>query len=144
MGRRRLGRETAFKALYRVDLMGREIEDALAEMADDSGRDAEALDFARGLLETIGAHRPEVDERLRLAAPNWELDRMGAVDRSILRLGIAEILFWKWIPDRVSIDEYVEIAKKYGTERSSGFVNAILDRIARDGPRTESEARESA
>ena len=144
MGRRRLGRETAFKALYRIDLMGKGIEEALADVGDDQGRDAEALEFARDLLETIGTHRPEVDERLRQAAPNWELERMGAVDRSILRLGIAEILYWKWIPDHVSIDEYVEIAKKYGTERSSGFVNAILDRIARDGPRTESEARESA
>ena len=78
MGRRRLGRETAFKALYRIDLMGKGIEDALADVGEDRGRDTEALGFARDLLETIGAHRPEVDERLRLAAPNWELDRMGS------------------------------------------------------------------
>ncbi len=57
---------------------------------------------------------------------------MGVVDRSILRLGVAEILYWEWIPQEVSIDEYVEIAKKYGTEKSGGFVNAVLDRIAKE------------
>jgi N utilization substance protein B len=65
---------------------------------------------------------------------------MGVVDRSVLRLGTAEILYWPWIPDRVSIDEYVEIAKKYGTEHSGGFVNAILDRVSRDSETEESDA----
>ncbi len=131
MGRRRLGRESAFKALYRIDLLGTGIEEAIVELASEE-RDEEALVFARDLLETVGAHRPEVDERLRLAAPQWGLERMGVVDRSILRLGVAEILYWEWIPQEVSIDEYVEIAKKYGTEKSGGFVNAVLDRIAKE------------
>jgi N utilization substance protein B len=113
----------------------------LAEVATDEEGDPEATGFARDLLETVGAHRSELDERLRQASPHWELDRMGVVDRSILRLGIAEILYWKWIPDKVSIDEYVEIAKKYGTEKSSGFVNAILDRIAREGPKSQAKEK---
>ena len=58
--------------------------------------------------------------------------RMAAVDRSLLRLGATEILYWRWIPDEVSIDEYVELAKKFGSEEASGFVNAVLDRIARE------------
>ncbi len=132
MGRRRLGRETAFKALYRIDLMGKGMDDALAEVAGDEGRDPEASSFARDLLETVGEHRPALDERLRAAVPHWDLERLGAVDRSILRLGLAEILYWEWIPEEVSIDEYVEIAKKYGTERSGGFVNAVLDRARRE------------
>jgi N utilization substance protein B len=131
MGRRRLGRECAFKALYRIDLMGKGIEDALAEVAAED-RDAQAAGFARDLLETVGAHRTELDEKLRVAVPHWDLERLGIVDRSILRLGLAEILYWEWIPEEVSIDEYVEIAKKFGTERSGGFVNAVLDRVARE------------
>lgn len=136
MGRRRLGRETAFKALYRIDLLGKGIEEALALLGPPDEEmpepDPEATAFARDLLETVGGKRPDLDEVLRAAAPDRELDRMSVVDRSILRLGLAEILYWKWIPDEVSIDEYVEIAKKYGTERSGGFVNAVLDRVAKE------------
>ena len=132
MGRRRLGRETAFKALYRIDLTGKGIEDALGGLADDRDTDPEALGFARDLLETVGAHRTTLDRVLQAAAEHWTLERMAVVDRSVLRLGSAEILYWPWIPDRVSIDEYVEIAKKFGTEESPRFVNAILDRVARE------------
>jgi N utilization substance protein B len=132
MGRRRLGRETAFKALYRVDLTGKGIEDAVGGLAEDRDTDPEALGFARELLETVGAHRTRLDQVLSGAVEHWTLERMAVVDRSLLRLGTAEILYWPWIPDRVSIDEYVEIAKKFGTEESPGFVNAILDRVARE------------
>jgi N utilization substance protein B len=130
MGRRRLGRETAFKALYRIDLTGRGIEDAVAGMAAEGTRDPEAAEFARELLETVGANRTAVDAALEEASTNWTLDRMAIVDRSILRLGATEILFWPWIPVEVSIDEYVEIARKFGTDESGGFVNAVLDRVS--------------
>jgi N utilization substance protein B len=127
-----LGRETAFKILYQVDVTGKGIEDALTTLAGNRDLDAEAQRFAQELLETVGANRVRLDEVLAGAADHWDVDRIGVVDRSILRLGAAEILFWDWIPDRVTIDEYVEIAKKYSTEKSGGFVNAILDRISRD------------
>jgi len=130
MGRRRLGRETAFKALYRIDLVGKGIEDAVSGL--DPEIDPEAQRFAQELLETIGANRTRVDEVLDAACDRFGLSRMGVVDRSILRLGCAEILYWRWIPGRVSIDEYVEIAKKYSTEEGAGLVNAVLDRIARE------------
>lgn len=132
MGRRRLGRETAFKALYRIDLMGRGLEDALGELDPDDRGDPEAMRFAQELLETVGANRARLDEVLEGACDRWGLDRMGVVDRSILRLGAAEILYWRWIPGRVSIDEYVEIAKKFSSRESAGLVNAVLDRIARE------------
>jgi N utilization substance protein B len=141
MGRRRLGRETAFKALYRIDLTGKGIEDALGGLAEDRDTDPEALGFARELLETVAEHRTGIDLALEAAAEHWTLERMAVVDRSLLRLGMAEILYWPWIPDRVSIDEYVEIAKKFGTEESPRFVNAILDRVARE---TREDARNEA
>ncbi len=135
MGRRRLGRETAFKALYRIDLLGRGIEDALAGLPGEGKTDPEAIRFAQELLESVAAHRTELDAAMASASDRWEVDRMAVVDRSLLRLGCAEILHWTWIPPEVTIDEYVEIAKKFGSEQSGSFVNAVLDRIARE--RTE-------
>ena len=132
MGRRRLGRETAFKALYSVDVTGKGFEGALASLDPDGKIDEEAIRFAQELLETIGAHRVRVDEVLNGAADRWGIERMAAVDRSLLRLGAAEILYWRWIPDEVSIDEYVELAKKFGSEEAAGFVNAVLDRVSRE------------
>ncbi len=130
MGRRRLGRETAFKALYRVDLVGKAIEESLTDL--DPDLDPEASRFARELLETVRANCAKLDEVLNAACDTWGLSRMGIVDRSILRLGAAEILYWRWIPGRVSIDEYVEIAKKYSSEEAAGMVNAVLDRVGRE------------
>lgn len=132
MGRRRLGRETAFKALYSVDVTGKGLEQAVAALDPEGDRDPEAVRFAQELLETVGANRVRLDEVLNRAVDRWGTDRMAAVDRSLLRLGAAEILYWRWIPDEVSIDEYVELAKKFGSEEAGGFVNAVLDRIARE------------
>ncbi|MBZ0266550.1 transcription antitermination factor NusB [bacterium] len=140
MGRRRLGRETAFKALYSIDVTGKGLEDAVAAIDPEGKGDAEAVRFAQELLETVGAHREEVDSALDRAADRWETSRMAIVDRSLLRLGAAEILYWRWIPDEVSIDEYVELAKKFGTEEAAGFVNAVLDRIARDARTAEADS----
>jgi transcription antitermination protein NusB len=140
MGRRRLGRETAFKALYSIDVTGKGLESALAAIDPEGKGDPEAVRFAQELLETVGAHREEVDAVLDRAADRWETSRMAVVDRSLLRLGAAEILYWRWIPDEVSIDEYVELAKKFGTEEAAGFVNAVLDRIARDARAAEADS----
>lgn len=131
MGRRRLGREIAFKALYRIDLLGLAIEDAIADV-EKLDRDAESRRFAQDLLESIGAERTAVDAALEGASDRFGPDRMGVVDRSILRLGATEILFWRWTPDRVSIDEWVEIARKYGSDEAYALVNAVLDRISRE------------
>lgn len=140
MGRRRLGRETAFKALYSIDVTGKGLEHAVAAVDPEGKGDPEAVRFARDLLETVGAHREEVDGALDRAADRWETSRMAVVDRSLLRLGAAEILYWRWIPDEVSIDEYVELAKKFGTEEAASFVNAVLDRIARDARTAEADS----
>ncbi|GJM43512.1 MAG: N utilization substance protein B [Gemmatimonadota bacterium] len=131
MGRRRLGRETAFKALYRVDVTGKGMEEALAGLDPENG-DEEAVRFAQELLETVGAHATHLDEILNGAVDRWGTDRMAVVDRSLLRLGAAEILYWRWIPDEVSIDEYVDLAKKFGSDEAGGFVNAVLDRISKE------------
>jgi N utilization substance protein B len=140
MGRRRLGRETAFKALYRIDVTGRDVEDALAGLEEGGPSDPEATRFARELLETVAEHGVSVDETLNRAADRFELSRMGVVDRTVLRLGASEILFWRSVPKEVSINEYVEIAKKFGSEDSGGLVNAILDRVSREAELRRAES----
>ncbi|MDP6528116.1 MAG: transcription antitermination factor NusB [Gemmatimonadota bacterium] len=145
MGRRRLARETAFRQLFRVDLTGKDLTDALVEIGDlrrEASRgtvtreadpeDAETFRFSQELLESVGAHRVELMEALASAADRFEIGRMAAVDRSLLLLGAAEILYWPTIPDEVTIDEYVALAGKYSAEGSVGFVNAVLDRLARE------------
>jgi len=128
--RRRHVRESALKMLYEADIRGEPLDAALEgfwEMSQPTG-EAErraAEELARG----VETHRAVLDERISAAALNWKLDRMGYVDRNILRLGAYEIIFRPDVPPVVSIDEAVEIAKDYGTHDSPKFVNGILNKI---------------
>lgn len=104
------------------------------------------LDFARQLVERTLAHLDRINEVLTEFADNWSLDRMAVLDRAILRFSICELLFFREIPINVSINEAVELSKKYSTEKSREFVNGILDKIHRklnpekDDPRNRSTA----
>jgi N utilization substance protein B len=94
-------------------------------------------EFARELIAGVRRQRAELDEHLTRVAENWSLTRMAATDRNVLRIGAWEILFSD-TPDRVAIDEAVELAKRYGAAQSGPFVNGILDRLMRDKPGNES------
>ena len=89
-------------------------------------------DFALNLVEGVVQHRAETDERISRYAENYELGRLAVVDRNILRLAIYEMLHRHDIPPVVSINEAIEIAKRFGTAESSRFVNGILDRAKLD------------
>jgi len=91
-------------------------------------RDPELVEFARSLVNGVRRNRAELDERLASTADNWSLDRMPATDRNVMRLGAFEILYSE-TPDRVAINEAVELAKRFGTNQSAQFVNGILDRF---------------
>lgn len=91
-------------------------------------RDAELIDLARSLVAGVRRNRSELDELLGRTADNWSLKRMAATDRNVLRLGAYEILYAE-TPDRVAINEAVELAKRFGTAHSAQFVNGILDRF---------------
>lgn len=90
--------------------------------------DEELMGFTRILVKGVRDNREELDARLSGIADNWSLDRMAATDRNVLRLGAYEILFTD-TPDRVCINEAVELAKRFGSAQSSQFVNGILDRL---------------
>ncbi len=91
-------------------------------------RQAEAaFEYAKSIVQGVAEHSEELDELIRSRADNWRLERMPAVDRNILRLAVFEMLYEKDIPKLVVVDEAIELAKKYGSEQSSRFVNGLLD-----------------
>ena len=105
---------------------------AAAEFWDLRPASKPIRDFALPLVEGVLAHRVETDERITRYTENYELGRLAVVDRNILRLAIYEMLHRPDIPPVVSINEAIEIAKRFGSEESSRFVNGILDRVKLD------------
>jgi transcription antitermination protein NusB len=128
MSRRSRARSVALQVLYQEDLItafNPAQGDALVHRrlrADDQ------REFARQLVAGVRLHRDELDNLLAGAAENWSLSRMAATDRNVLRLGAFELLYTD-TPDRVAIDEAVELAKRFGTAQSGPFINGILDRL---------------
>lgn len=132
MSRRSRAREVVLQVLFEDDLN----PDRKTIQADDFMRnrlnqDQEILDFARRLLAGVRKNRAELDELLKKTADNWSLERMAVVDRNILRIGAYEMLHDD-TPDRVAINEAVELAKRFGAKQSPHFVNGILDRFVKE------------
>jgi N utilization substance protein B len=131
--RRRQAREFALQILYQGEAGGEPLEAGIAAFWESQGLPApDVRAFAEELVRGAERHREELDERIRTASEHWDPQRMAALDRAILRLAIFELLHREDIPPKVSINEYIEIAKKYSTEDSGSFVNGILDRIWRE------------
>lgn len=133
MGRRRKAREVALQFLYQLDLHGE--DDPEAHAADFWSRhpvDPEIRRFADRLVRGAKQNQTKVDELITQYAEHWELDRMAVVDRNILRLAVYELLGESDVPAKVAINEAIELAKKFGTQESSRFINGVLDRIYRE------------
>ena len=133
MRKRTQAREVALQLLYQLDVQGDEVAETLEQGAARQGADDEevrsfALDLVRGTAEA----RAELDEVIAAAAQNWEIRRMAIVDRNILRMGVYEMLHVSDIPAKVSINEAIELGKRYSTQQSGSFINGILDRIRRE------------
>lgn len=102
--------------------------------------DPEGREYADGVARGVADELARVDDMIRKASVNWRLERMARVDRNILRIGAWELVHSNDVPRAVIIDEGVELAKKFGTEDSSSFVNGVLDRIAEDLGRVDNDA----
>lgn len=131
MGKRRKAREIVLNALYHHEMAGDDISILLHHISKKRGVNKEIKDYAKRLLEKTMKNLDTIDKKLTKIIKNWDLHRVAIIDKSILRFATAEILFLPDIPVKVSIDEAVEMAKKYSTENSGRFVNGILDEIAR-------------
>ena len=127
------------QVLYQDDLNTDQPEDIrLRFMNARLNQDRALVEFAEDLLAGVRRHREAVDQQLEEIARNWKLSRMAATDRNVLRLGAYEILFTE-TPDRVVVNEAIELAKRYGTNNSSQFVNGVLDRLMNNRPPTKSD-----
>jgi len=132
VGVRRKGREAALQILYAVDVSGVGVEDAIVDYWRHLGVEQEGEDFASILVRGAVSELARIDEIIRGVSQHWRIERMSWVDRNILRLGTFELLGLPDVPRRVTLNEAVELAKRFGTEGSPGFVNGVLDKIASD------------
>jgi transcription antitermination protein NusB len=130
MGVRRRAREAALQILYSVDVAGSTFERAQVQHWEHLASSVEGQDFARELVSGYEAHAEAIDGMIRKVSEHWRLERMPRVDRNILRLAAYELMFLPEVPRKVTLNEAVELAKRYGGEGSPGFVNGVLDRIA--------------
>ena len=130
MGKRRKARELALQLLYQLDVQGEGSPGPhLDEFWTRHPVDVEVREFAEALVRGTKLHEAKIDELISQYAQHWELERMAVVDRNVMRLAIYEMFHREDIPPVVSINEAVDIAKKFSTEDSGKFVNGILDKI---------------
>lgn len=132
MRKRTQAREFAIQLLYQIDITSDNCDAALDnfwKVYTDENIKEEVKDFASQLIKGVAQNLPAIDARISHYAANWQLERMAVVDRNILRLGAYELLFRDDIPLKVSINEAIELAKKYSTPEAGKFVNGILDKI---------------
>jgi len=133
MGLRRDGREAAIQFLYQVDMHRPEnVTEALEAFWKQNEEPQNVREFADNLLRGALEKLPEIDAKIRTLADNWDFERLAVVDRNILRLAVYEMLFCPEIPPVVSINEAIEIAKKFSTAESGKFVNGLLDRVKKE------------
>ena len=129
MGARRKARELALQMLYQHDLAGHTPEMIISTFEDLQKSKANTREFAIRVFTGTLQHMQELDDMIQAQAENWRLSRMSVVDRNIIRMSVYEFLHEDDTPKLVIIDEAIEIAKKYGTQKSSQFINGILDGI---------------
>ncbi|NNE19007.1 MAG: transcription antitermination factor NusB [Myxococcales bacterium] len=133
MGSRRKGREAALRILYFMDVSNVSGTQAIRSYWGHlSNEDAptEDVDFANQLVRAYANQKGEVDEIIRSSSHHWRIERMPIVDRNVLRVAIVELREMGDIPKRVTLNEAVELAKRFGSEGSGAFVNGVLDRVA--------------
>ncbi|NUO08448.1 MAG: transcription antitermination factor NusB [Candidatus Brocadia sp.] len=133
MRNRTIARELALQALYQLDLRGDEIIDEINTFCKKSAEKDDVYQFAMSLINGCRSHIREIDENISGVTEHWELRRMAVIDKNILRLGVYELLYRSDIPPKVSINEAIELAKKFSTKNSGTFVNGILDKIYTQG-----------
>ena len=139
MGLRRTGREYALQFLFTIDFNKDKItNDAVDEKLSffwenlNPDSNSQSREFAEKLIKTTIENNKKIDTFLKEVSEHWKIDRMSAVDRNILRIGISEFLFFDDIDYDVTIDESIEIAKKFGTEKSPSFINGVLDKVKKE------------
>ena len=143
MGNRRRSREIALQVLFDMDVS----RDASAERFDKFCRCFESPErlqaFARQLVDGVKIHLDQIDRLIDRHSSNWKISRIAGVDRNAMRMAIFEMLYCPDIPEKVSINEAIDIGKKFGTDESGAFINGILDSIHLELQKEKTEAGSS-
>ena len=129
MRRRRKSREFALQALYQLNITKQDVTALLAQFQEHFLHDRKADEFLRRLVLGVLEHCEELDRLIERYSENWRLDRIDVIDRNILRMALFELLYCEDIPPKVTINEAIDLGKRYGSEESGSFINGILDRI---------------
>lgn len=130
MGLRRKAREAALKILYQIEMSGYNSEECIDSYWNTLGDNQDIKEFTNFLVRGVYGFLSSIDEKINQSSINWKIERMHKVDLSILRLAVFEMFYTNDTPYKVVINEAIELAKKYGTENSSSFVNGVLNKIA--------------
>lgn len=123
-------RSVALQALYEIDIAGHDAEEVLSERLQHTPMEARHEEFAREIVISIEPIRAELDAFIAEHAPEWPIDQVSVVDRNLLRIALWEIAVSEDTPVKVAINEAIELAKKYGSDSSSRFVNGVLGSLS--------------
>ncbi|KIL75254.1 transcription antitermination factor NusB [Bacillus badius] len=123
--KRRTAREKSLQALYQIDVSGAEPEAAITNVLEEAPADEYLHKSVIGTIE----HREEIDELIKAHLEKWSFDRLAKVDRNILRLAVFEMKYGEDVPEKVAINEAIELAKQFSDEQSGKFINGVLSRI---------------
>jgi len=129
-GGRRKARSIALQALYEIDSVGHDPVESLAHLQQETALSKETAQFARELIEGVVKYKKKLDDQIHRFAPAWPVEQLAVIDRNILRLAIFEILIDNRIPVKVAINEAIELAKHFGSENSSKFINGVLGAVS--------------
>ena len=129
---RRLARELALKVLYRFEDGDTDLSSVIEKVLEAKKYQIQDKDFSKILVQRTVANLKELDKRISGVIENWEYDRISVVDKIILRIGACEIIYFDDIPPQISINEAIEIGKKYGGNDSGRFINGVLDAIRKN------------
>jgi N utilization substance protein B len=130
MGNRRKGRELALQALYQIEITGDASMAAVDLFLNHFEGNLEAKEFARRLVSGVISQRMKIDGIIQRCTDHWKLIRLAKVDLVILRMATYELVFCPDIPLNVSLDEAIEIGKRFSTDDSANFINGVLDQVA--------------
>ena len=130
--KRRIVRERVLQALYAYELSHEPVEIVIENILTDLRKQKESFEFARRLILKVVETTKELDGLIKQRVEHWEFNRLAVLDKIVLRMSICELLYFDDIPPKVSINEAIEIARAYSTDKSDKFVNGVLDSILDD------------
>ncbi len=129
--KRRIIREKVLQVLYAYEMnndnLQSQIDEVFSDVEDDNDKQ-----FGLSLIYKVIPNREKFDEMIKSKVSNWEMDRIAMIDKILIRMGICELLYFEDIPPKVSINEVIEISKKFSTAGSAKFINGVLDAILND------------